>query len=53
MFQSVTLNYFSLPFGVYLTILWKKGIPTREIRGRGLKTRVVLVTSGTALKFFK
>jgi hypothetical protein len=37
---------------VYLTILWRKGIPTREIRGRGLKTRVIKVTSSTALKFF-
>ena len=49
LFQSVTLNYSSLAFGVYLTILWRKGIPTREIRGRGLKTPVVVVTSGAAL----
>ena len=32
-------------------VRWKKDIPTHEIRGRGVKTLAVLVTSGTALTF--
>ena len=36
---------------MYLIIPWKKDIPTDEIKGKGLKTRVVLVTNGAYVTF--